>query len=146
MAARSTKVKLTLKITSFILRLLMNVIFYIVVVILIVDFSKEAYTFTYRLYGPVARDEKPGRDIIFQINKGESTMDISSKLEVTGAIVDKYPFYLKVKLKDSTIYPGTYMINSSMTFNEILNIITDYSSSIVQDPENHQKEQEDTTQ
>lgn len=146
MAANSTKVKLTLKITSFILRILMNVTFYIIVILLIIDFSKEAYTFTYRLYGPVVVDAAPGRDILFQINKGESTMDIAGKLELNGAIIDKYPFYLKVKLKNLMIMPGTYKINSSLTFDEILNIITDYSKSIVQEETpGDQKDSEDQT-
>ncbi|NLK28406.1 MAG: hypothetical protein GX306_08715 [Clostridiales bacterium] len=135
MATRSTSVKVTLKITSFIIRLLMNIMFYILVVFLIINFSKEAYQFTYQLYGPVAADAEPGRDIIFQIKKGESTMDVASKLELNQAIVNKYSFYLKTKLQDVTIMPGTYEINSSMTYDEILDIITDYSASIVQEEE-----------
>jgi UPF0755 protein len=31
--------------------------------------------------------------------------------------------------------PGTYIINSSMTYDEILDIITDYSKSVIQDEE-----------
>jgi UPF0755 protein len=133
MAANTTSAKATLKITSFILRLLMNIIFYILVIILIVNVSKKAYEFTYQLYGPVSVEEKPGREIIFQINKGESTMDIASKLEINRAIVNKYSFYLKTKLQNLNIMPGTYVINSSMTYREILDIITDYSASIVQE-------------
>ena len=131
MTANSTKVKLTLKITSFVLRLLMNIFFYILVVILIVSVSKMAYDFTYQLYGPVTAAEAPGTDIIIQIKKGESTMDIASKLENTRAIKNKYAFYLKTKLQSLTVMPGTYEINSSMTYDEILDIITDYSASII---------------
>jgi UPF0755 protein len=132
MATKSASAKLTLKITSFILRLLMNIIFYILIVILIVNVSKEAYKFTYQLYGPVTVDQAPGRDIIFQIKQGESTMDIARKLEINRAIVNKYSFYLKTKLQDQVIMAGTYPLNSSMTYDQILSVITDYSQSIVQ--------------
>ncbi|MBP1754566.1 MAG: hypothetical protein H6Q59_964 [Firmicutes bacterium] len=135
MATRSTAVKLTLKVTSFIVRLLMNIFFYILVVILIINVSKFAYTFTYQLYGPDTVDEAPGRDIIFQITKGESKMDIATKLELNHAIKSKYSFFLKTKLQEYVIMPGTYIINSSMTYNEILGVITDYSKSIVKDEE-----------
>lgn len=136
MATKSTAVKLTLKITSFILWILMNVIFYILVVILIVNVSKAAYNFTYQLYGPDTVDDPPGREIIIQINKGESSMDVASKLEMNRAIENKYSFYVKTKLQKSTIMPGTYVISSAMTYDEILDIITDYSKSIVKEDEN----------
>lgn len=133
MATNSTSTKVTLKITSFILRLLLNIIFYIIAIILIVNVSKMAYGFTYELYGPVSAEAAPGRDIIFQIKKGESTMDIASKLQLNRAIVNKYSFYVKAKLQNLVIMPGTYNINSSMNYKEILNIITDYSASIIQE-------------
>lgn len=129
----STSVKLTLKISSFILRLLLNIIFIILIVVLVIYGSRTAFNFTYRLYGPVALENEPGRTIPIRINEGESSMDIASKLELNRVIVDKYSFYFKVKLQDMVIMPGTYRVNSSMTYDEILDIITDYSNSEVQD-------------
>ena len=133
MSSSSTSLKITLKISSFILRLLMNIIFLILVTILVVYGSRTAYNFTYRLYGPVALENEPGRDIPIKINKGESSMEIASKLELNRVIVDKYSFYFKVKLQDKVIMPGTYRVNSSMTYDEILDVITDYSKSEVRD-------------
>lgn len=133
MATKSTSVKATLKITSFIIRLLMNIMFYILVIFLIVGISRKAFQFAYQLYGPVRVEEAPGKDIIFQIKKGESSMDVASKLERNRVIVNKYSFYVKTKLQGAEIMAGTYEINSSMTYDEILNTITDYSKSIIQD-------------
>ena len=129
----STSVKVTLKISSFILRLLLNTIFIILVVVLVIYGSRIVYNFTYQLYGPATVDEEPGRTIPIKINKGESSMDIASKLEINRVIVDKYSFYFKVKLQEKVIMPGTYRVNSSMTYDEILDIITDYSNSEVQE-------------
>ena len=133
MATKSTSVKATLKITSFIIRLLMNIMFYVLVAFLIVNVSKQAFQFTYEIYGPVTAENKPGSDILIQIKKGESTMDVASKLEVNRAIVNKYSFYIKTKIDDVVIMPGTYEINSSMTYNDILEVITDHSKSLIQD-------------
>jgi hypothetical protein len=74
-----------------------------------------------------------GRNIPLQIKKGESTMDIASKLEVNRLIKSKYSFYLKTKLQKFVIMPGTYELRSDMTYNEILAIITDYSASIIKE-------------
>lgn len=134
MANKSTTMKLTLKITSFIFRLLLNLTFYILVVIAIVSASKYAFNFTYQLYGPSTVDAVgTGKKIYLQIKKGESTMDIASKLENTRAIKNKYSFYLKTKLQEYVIMPGTYEISSDMTYNQILAVITDYSAAIIKD-------------
>lgn len=136
MTNKSTSIKLTLKITSFIMRMLLNIMFYIVVIMLVINVSKMAFDFTYQLYGSGTMDPVgSGKEIIFQINKGESTMDVASKLEVTHVIKDKYSFYLKVKLGEYVIMPGTYEISSDMNYDEILSVITDYSASIIKDNE-----------
>lgn len=129
MATNSTTVKLTIKIASLVMRLLLNVLFYILIVILVVNVSKLAFDFTYQLYGPVTVDKAPGNEIIVQIKKGEKTMDVASKLELNLLIKNKYSFYLKTKLQNSVIMPGIYKLNSSMTYEEILKVITDYAQA-----------------
>jgi len=129
MATKSTAVKLTLKITSFILRLFLNIVFYILIVIAIINVSKAAYKFTYQLYGPETVDEAPGREIILQIKVGESSMDVASKLEINRVIENKYSFYMKTKLSSYVIMPGTYKINSSMTEFGSLFIISSSAST-----------------
>lgn len=134
--ASPTSVKLTLKISSFVLRLLLNVTLIILVVVFTIYGSKMAYNFTYQLYGPVTVNPEPGRQTYIEISKGESTMDVASKLELYRVIANKYSFYIKAKLQGEVIMPGKYEVNSSMTYDEILDIITDYSKSIVQVEEN----------
>ncbi len=124
MTSRPTSAQLVLKITSFILRTLLNILFYTIVVILIARASKITYEFCYQIFGQVTVSEEPGRDIEIQISKGESTMNVASKLELNRIIVDKYSFYIKAKLKKHTIMPGTYTLNTSMTYDEIFAIIT----------------------
>ncbi len=127
MTSKPTSAQLVLKITSFILRLLLNILFYTIVVILIVRASKITYDFSYEIFGQVTASEEPGRDIEIQISKGESTMNVASKLELNKIIVNKYSFYVKAKLLKHTIMPGTYALNTSMTYNEIFAVITEAS-------------------
>lgn len=131
MTAKNNTVKYTLRITSAILRTLLNIIFYIVIVVLVIYTSKTVYNFAYQLYGHVSVDTEPGKDIPFLIKKGESTMDVARKLELNRLIVDKNSFYLKAKLEEQVIKPGVYELNTSMSYTEILEIITDYSASII---------------
>lgn len=136
MANKSTNMKITLKITSFILRLLLNITFYTLVAILIINFSKKAFNFTYQLYGPVTVDPKDkGTSFMVQIKKGESTMEVASKLELVHAIKNKYVFWVKAKLKKKVILPGTYELSTDMTYDEIMDIITDKSASIIKNPD-----------
>jgi len=132
MASSSTTFKVTFKITSFILRLLLNIVFFILVVIFVIYASRAAYNFTYQLYGPVTMDPEPGRTVYIEIGKGESTMEVARKLELYRVIKNKYAFMLKTKLQNEVIMPGKYEVNSSMTYDEILDTITDYSKSLVQ--------------
>ena len=106
------------------------IIFYAAVVYGIKKVANFSYDFSYQVFGDVAVDEAPGRDVKVTIMKGESTMNIASKLENQKLIKDKNAFYLKVKLKDSEIMPGTFVLNTSMTVNDILKVITDYDQSI----------------
>jgi UPF0755 protein len=124
MTSKPTSTQLVLKITSTILRLLLNVVFYAVVIILIVRASTFTYQFCYQIFGQVTASEAPGRDKEIQIKEGESTMNVASKLELNRIVVDKYSFYVKAKLKKFVIMPGTYILNTSMTYDEIFAIIT----------------------
>ncbi len=135
MSSSSTSIKITLRISSFILRFLLNVIFFVLVIAFVIYGSRKAFDFTYQLYGPVSLDEEPGRTVPIKINKGESTMDVAAKLELNRVIADKYSFYVKTKIHKKVIMPGTYLVNSSMTYDEVLDIITDYSKSEVREEE-----------
>ena len=126
----STTGKLALRFTSAIIRFILNIIFYILVVVMVTRGATYIYNFSYQVFGSVAKDEAPGTDVPVQIYRGETTMNIATKLETSLIIVNKYSFSLKTRLKKYNIMPGTYILNTSMDYNEILEIITDSSNSI----------------
>jgi UPF0755 protein len=130
MTLKAEKTRAILNITSFVLHLFLNILFYVIIIFAITKLSTQAYDFTYQIFGNKTLEQAPGRDITIQIKTGESTMNIASKLELNRVIANKYSFYFKAKLMKQTLMPGTYKVNSSMTYEEILTTITDLSKNL----------------
>ena len=78
-------------------------------------------------------DAEPGINAEITIKDGASTMEVASALEMNRLIPNRYSFYLKVQLMGHKILAGTYILNTSMTYDEILDQITNYANSIVQE-------------
>ncbi len=122
--------KLLMKLSLTILIVGINVIFYVFVYNKIADLADQSYDITYRVFGNEPMDKKGGRDVKVTILKGESSMNIASKLYDAKLIPDKYSFYLKLKLKEYEIMPGTFVLNTSMSYDDILEAISTLSNSV----------------
>lgn len=135
MESRSQTSKLILGISSFVIHVLLNILFYVIVVMLITKYSVVAYDFAYEVFGEVSAAEagETVKDVTITIKKGESTMSIASKLEMNRVIDNKYSFYLRAKLFQSNIKTGKYIVNASMTYGEILDVISNYKNSLDKD-------------
>lgn len=122
--------KVALKMTSGVLHLLITVIFYVLIIMVIVRLATASYQFAYQVVGNVTVEEAPGRDVDIVIEEGESTMNIASKLALNKVVVNKYTFFVRAMLnRKSPIVPGTYTLNTSMTYDEVLGVITGKSDS-----------------
>lgn len=122
--------KLATRLSLTILIVGINVIFYVFVFNKVTDFAGQSYDLAYRVFGDEPMTEGAGRDVRVTILKGESTMNVASKLEDAKLIPDKYSFYLKLKLKKYEVMPGTFVLNTSMTYDDIFQVISAYSSSV----------------
>lgn len=106
--------------------ILLNIIFYVLVLFGCVQIVHMGYSFTYDILGETMADLPPGKDCNFTVEKGKTEYEVADALAEQGLIKDKYTFYLRMKLeksKDSFLNSGTYTLNSSMTYEEILNVI-----------------------
>jgi UPF0755 protein len=121
---KSTAGNLVLRFTGSLIRLLIDIIFYVFVIMLLIKATRFAYNFTYQTFGSVSVEASPGTDVSFTIGEGDTTMSIATRLETSRLIVDRYSFYVKTKLKTYVIMPGTYTLNTSMNYSEILAVIT----------------------
>lgn len=150
MTSKQANAKLALRITGGVFRFVLNVLFYMIVIMCIITFSKSAYDFSYQVFGDVAMDDAPGKDVKIRIVSGESTMTVARKLEQNKIILDDTTFYLKAKLSKVNIMPGTYVVNSSMTYDDIFAELSDVNNSLTTDEyqkkeENESDENDDNT-
>ncbi len=133
MARKGDGTKIVIDIAGFILHLLLNIIFYAVVIFAIYKVGVTAREFCYQVFGAYTMDAEPGINAEITIQDGASSMEVAAALEMNRLIPNRYSFYLKVQLMGHKILAGTYILNTSMTYDEILEQITDYSNSIVQE-------------
>lgn len=126
-------VRLLLRFAMTILIIGIMVVFYFVVVYGVKKAANYSYDFAYDIFGNETVDPAPGRDVKVKIVKGESSMNVASKLQDSKIIANKYSFYLKMKLKKAEIMPGTFVLNTSMTYDQVVDTITDYTKSIEQE-------------
>lgn len=124
MTSKPATAQTAAKLTNLLLKLLLNIVFYLFIIFVIMEASKTAYKFTYQIFGQETLEQAPGRDVEIQIKKGESSINVASKLELNKIIENKYSFYVKAKIMDYVIMPGTYTLNTSMTYDEIFSVIT----------------------
>ncbi len=112
---------------GIIIELFLNILFYVVLVMAVVRLSVWTYGFAYQIFGNVTVSEAPGELATIEIKEKEGTRDIANDLEKNGLIVNADSFFIRAKLttgKKKPILPGTYTLNSAMTYDEILSVLT----------------------
>ena len=129
-AKQSQQTKAALDILGYVLGAILNLVFYAVVAFGIYYVASNVYEFSYQIFGDRVVEEAPGRDVEIHIAEGESTMDVAEKLYMNKLVVNKTTFYLKVQLFEYKIMQGTFLLNTSMTYDEVLDVITDLSNAL----------------
>ena len=84
------------------------------------------YDFGYRIFTEQPVDEAPGNEVVVQISKDDSAMDIGEMLEEKGLIRDSELYVAQYYLSAyvDKLLPGTYTLNTSMTAKEMMNIMS----------------------
>jgi UPF0755 protein len=102
----------------------------VIVILLVVYFgvriASVGYDFGYRVFTETAVDEAPGKDALIQVKEDMSEYEIAQQLEESGMVRDAKLFYLQWKLSvySGKAAPGVYTVNSSMTPQEIMAVIS----------------------
>lgn len=107
--------------------LLVNIVLLFLITFLIIHACRACYSLCYEIYGPVVAEKAPGTDRKFNVTEGESMYKVADNLYKEGLIVNKYSFYIRTKLMDRDevkLKPGEYMLNTSMDYEEILDLLT----------------------
>lgn len=106
-----------------ILVLLLNLIFYVIIVLGTIEVCKITYSFANEVFGEVIAEPPPGQNRTFVIAEADDAMAISKNLEREGIISNAYSFYIRLRFFQSDkhiILAGSYDLNTSMTYEEIL--------------------------
>ena len=107
--------------SAFAWGLLINVI----IVFLVVKVFSYSFNFAYGVFGNVCKDPLGSEYVVIEIPNDSSSLQIGKALEDNDIIDNKYIFFAKVKIKKlgNKIKPGKYGLSSSMTYDEIINMI-----------------------
>lgn len=109
-----------------VLIILLNIIFYGLVLFGCVQIVHSGYSFTYDVFGDTMAEQAPGKDCLFTLENGQTEYEVATALSEQNLVKNRYSFYLRMQLEkraESSLQPGTYTLNTSMTYEEILNEI-----------------------
>lgn len=86
----------------------------------------HAYDYGYRIFTEPAVTTGEGSDKLVQVKKSMSDTDIGQILEEKGLIRDKWLFVFQLKLSQYSgkLVPGYYTLNTSMTAQEMMQVMS----------------------
>ena len=115
---------------SSVLSVILKVIVISVVVLFIYRYAMKAYNFGFSVFAEPAVSSEPGTDISVAIVEGKSVKEIGQILEEKGLIRDKNVFYFQEMFSEyhGYIKPGIYELNTSMTIEDMLEVMADTSA------------------
>ena len=99
---------------------------YLIVAAVVIYIGKTAYDFGYNIFYQQPMDsEEEGRDVTVAVEEGDSVYQIGRTLESRRLIQDAKVFVVQEKLSNYSgkLQPGTYILNTSMTPDEIMEIL-----------------------
>ncbi|MCI8991261.1 MAG: endolytic transglycosylase MltG [Eubacterium sp.] len=109
------------KLVSRIVGLSVGILVMVLVIFGIYYLAQKAYSFGYRVYTEEPIEKEPGTDVLVEVTKGMDGRQIGELLLKKGLIRDAGLFAVQLKLSAyaDDIKPGTYLLNTSMTAEEM---------------------------
>lgn len=97
-----------------------------VIILYVYRFSMIAYDYGFRIFGEPPVAEAPGESVTVAILDNAGVKEIGVMLEQKGLIRDAELFYWqeKVSAYAGQIKPGTYELNTSMTVEEMMEVMS----------------------
>lgn len=88
---------------------------------------QASYQFCYEVFGSVSVEEMPGENRDFQVRESDNMYCVAKRLSKEGLITNPYSFYGKTLLMEPSevrLRPGTYVLNTSMDYEKIIDKLT----------------------
>lgn len=121
------------KITGTIIGISGKLIIYALVVLLLVEGVSKGYEFGHEVFYATAVDDAPGKDITVTFDKGVPINNVASDLHKLGLIKNQYAFVIQTYFYEYTVNPGTYLLNTSMTSKEILDLMNEEPEEVAEE-------------
>lgn len=104
---------------------ILKVVIFVVIVMCVYKLASVAYNYGYRVFTEAPVDVAPGKDVQIAIGNDDSAKDIGKKLEEAGLVEDRTIFYLQniTSKYKGDLLPGVYVLNTSMTAEQMMEII-----------------------
>ena len=116
------------RVSNVIVGVVVHIVIYIAVIVATLFVANKAYDFTYQIYGKVPVSTKSTVTKTVEIKEGENGLQIADKLYRENLIVNKYSFFIRLKLSQRMVQPQKYELSNNMTYVEILDKICMNSS------------------
>lgn len=113
------------KIAAAVISISLKMIVAVLVAVMLMQTSQRAYQFGLQVFHPEPVSQQPGKDMIVIVEEKDSDLEVAKRLESKGLISDAYVFLIQAKLYKAKLYAGTYTLNTSMTSEEMLKIISE---------------------
>ena len=115
-----------------------KIIVAVVVVMFVYKYAFVAYDYGYRIFGEKPITSGEGRDITVVISDGDGAKEIGEVLESKGLIRDAKLFVIQEKLSNYSgkIPSGEYVLNTSMTAEEMIEVMATGVSTVEEEDGN----------
>lgn len=111
------------KMAMTVISIAVKIMLIVAVICLLVWGGKKGFEFGVSIFTPSSVEEAPGKDVTVTIKSGTGKMDVGKLLEEKGLIEDYKVFWLQAILYECDIKSGEYTLNTSMTSEDILEVI-----------------------
>ena len=120
-----------------------KIIVAVVVVMFVYKYAFVAYDYGYRIFGEKPITSCEGRDITVVISDGDGAKEIGEVLESKGLIRDAKLFVIQEKLSNYSgeIPAGEYVLNTSMTAEEMIEVMATGVSTVEEEDGNKSLEE-----
>lgn len=116
-----------------------TVLLFVIAVYGLYELGLKSYNYGYRIFAEPPMSAGEGKDKLVQVKDSMSEMEIAEMLEEKGLIRDRFLFVLQLKVSgySGKLKAGPYTLNTSMTAEEMLQVMSqeDLTDTEQEEPE-----------
>lgn len=114
------------KTTLHLVGMILNILMMVLIVFVVIQLATVAYDIGYRVFTEPAMESEPGRDVMVEVESGMSAWALGTELEEKGLVDNYILFTVQLQLSSyaKNIKPGLYTLNTSMTAQEMMQVMT----------------------